>query len=79
MPFDWADPFDLDSQLTEDERQVRDTARFFGVDSRTADGLVNHTLMTAVIAADGRIARLLPSNDWRPDDLFEVVRRTAIH
>jgi glutaryl-CoA dehydrogenase len=25
--FDWADPFDLESQLTEDERLVRDTAR----------------------------------------------------
>ena len=29
MPFDWADPFDLDSQLTDDERQVRDTARAY--------------------------------------------------
>jgi glutaryl-CoA dehydrogenase len=27
--FDWADPFDLDSQLSEDERQVRDTARAY--------------------------------------------------
>ncbi|HEV2000527.1 MAG TPA: acyl-CoA dehydrogenase [Xanthobacteraceae bacterium] len=27
--FDWADPFDLESQLSEDERQVRDTARAY--------------------------------------------------
>src|SRR6202521_751982 len=27
--FDWAAPFDLESQLTEDERQVRDTARAY--------------------------------------------------
>ncbi len=26
LPFDWADPFDLDDQLTADERLVRDTA-----------------------------------------------------
>ena len=26
LPFDWADPFDLEHQLTEDERLVRDTA-----------------------------------------------------
>ena len=26
-PFDWADAFDLDGQLTEEERLVRDTAR----------------------------------------------------
>ncbi len=25
--FDWADPFDLESQLSEEERAVRDTAR----------------------------------------------------
>ena len=25
--FDWADPFELEHQLTEDERMVRDTAR----------------------------------------------------
>jgi len=27
--FDWADPLDLESQLSEDERQVRDTARAY--------------------------------------------------
>ena len=27
--FNWADPFDLESQLSEDERQVRDTARAY--------------------------------------------------
>ena len=27
--FDWADPFDLESQLTEDERMVRDTAQAY--------------------------------------------------
>jgi glutaryl-CoA dehydrogenase len=30
--FDWADPFDLESQLTEEERQVRDTARAYAQD-----------------------------------------------
>uniref|UniRef100_UPI00325FCF72 acyl-CoA dehydrogenase family protein n=1 Tax=Sphingomonas sp. TaxID=28214 RepID=UPI00325FCF72 len=26
QPFDWADPFDLEHQLTDEERLVRDTA-----------------------------------------------------
>ena len=30
--FNWEDPFDLDSQLTEDERMVRDTARNYAQD-----------------------------------------------
>jgi glutaryl-CoA dehydrogenase len=28
-PFNWADPFDLESQLTEEERMIRDAARAF--------------------------------------------------
>src|SRR6202000_2568336 len=30
--FDWADPLDLESELTEDERMVRDTARGYAQD-----------------------------------------------
>lgn len=29
VPFNWADPFDLESQLTEDERMIRDAAHGF--------------------------------------------------
>jgi len=29
VPFNWEDPFDLDGQLTEDERMIRDAARAF--------------------------------------------------
>ncbi|MFZ5692849.1 MAG: acyl-CoA dehydrogenase [Pseudomonadota bacterium] len=31
-PFNWEDPFDLESQLTEEERMVRDTARGYAQD-----------------------------------------------
>ena len=29
IPFNWEDPFDLESQLTEDERMIRDAAHGF--------------------------------------------------
>ena len=29
VPFDWADPLDLESQLSEEERMIRDAARAF--------------------------------------------------
>ena len=29
LPFDWADPFALDAQLSDEERMVRDTAEGF--------------------------------------------------
>jgi glutaryl-CoA dehydrogenase len=32
MPFDWADPLDLESQLSEEERMIRDAARGFAQD-----------------------------------------------
>ncbi len=37
--FDWADPFALDDQLTEDERMIRDTARAYA-DDRLAPRIV---------------------------------------
>ncbi|MDQ3075141.1 MAG: acyl-CoA dehydrogenase family protein, partial [Pseudomonadota bacterium] len=33
LPFDWADAFDLDHQLTDEERMVRDTAEAYAQDS----------------------------------------------
>ncbi len=33
LPFDWTDPFDLDHQLTDEERMVRDTAEAYAQDS----------------------------------------------
>src|SRR5262249_60380193 len=32
IPFDWQDPLDLESELSEDERMVRDTARDYAQD-----------------------------------------------
>ena len=32
LPFDWADPFDLNQQLTDEERLVRDTAEAYAQD-----------------------------------------------
>ena len=29
VPFNWEDPFDLETQLTEDERMIRDSARAY--------------------------------------------------
>ena len=55
-------------------QQIEEAARFFGVDYRAEQGLVTHTLATAVIGPDGRIARMFASNSWLPGELFDVVR-----
>ena len=38
--FDWADPFLLDDQLTDDERMIRDTARAYA-DDRLAPRIID--------------------------------------
>jgi glutaryl-CoA dehydrogenase len=44
VPFDWADPFDIDSQLSGEERMIRDAAR----------GFAQGTLQPRVIEAFGK-------------------------
>ena len=44
VPFDWADPFDLDDQLSDEERMIRDAAR----------GFAQATLQPRVIEAFGK-------------------------
>jgi protein SCO1/2 len=55
--------------------QIEDAATFFGVDYRAEGGAIAHTLTTSVVSRDGRILRVFGSNAWRPDDLYDVVRR----
>lgn len=67
--------FDQWTLATGTAGQIEDVVRFFGVGSRAESGFVTHTLMTAVVSHDGRVMRLFESNSWRPDEVYEVVRR----
>ena len=69
-----ANRFDRWTLATGTPAQVEEVAQFFGVTARAEGGLVTHTLSTAVVGHDGRIMRLFPSNSWRPDELYDVVR-----
>jgi protein SCO1/2 len=70
------DPFGQWTLATGTAGQVDDVASYFGVASRADGGLVTHTLATAVVSHDGRVVRTFASNSWRPDDVFDVVRRS---
>lgn len=70
-----ADRFDQWTLATGTASQIGDLARFFGVGFRPEAGVITHTLMTAVVGADGRVMRVFPSNSWTPDELFERVRQ----
>ena len=56
-------------------RQIEEVARFFGVGYQPEGGVVTHTLSTAVVSHDGRVMQTFAANAWRPEELYDVVRR----
>ncbi|WP_294123997.1 acyl-CoA dehydrogenase [Sphingomonas sp.] len=61
LPFDWADPFDLDHQLTDEERMVRDTAEAFAQDSlqpRVTEAYLNENFDREIMREMGNLGLL---------------------
>jgi glutaryl-CoA dehydrogenase len=59
--FDWQDPFNLDAQLTADERMVRDTARAYAQDKlapRVQDAFRNEKTDPSIFAEMGELGLL---------------------
>ena len=71
LPFDWADPFALDAQLTDEERMVRDTAEAYRAGEAAAAGdqrLSRRALRPRDHDRDGRARparRDHPARIWR--------------
>lgn len=62
--FDWADPFLLDDQLSEDERMIRDTARAYAQDKlapRIIDAFANETTDPEIFREMGALGLLGPT------------------
>ncbi|MDB5695453.1 MAG: acyl-CoA dehydrogenase [Sphingomonas bacterium] len=63
-PFDWADPFLLDEQLSDDERMVRDSARAYAQDRlapRIVDAFQHETSDPAIFREMGELGLLGPT------------------
>ncbi|PXA98075.1 acyl-CoA dehydrogenase [Nostoc sp. 3335mG] len=63
-PFDWADPFLLDSQLKDEERMIRDTARDYAQDRlapRVIDAFANETTDPEIFREMGALGLLGPT------------------
>ncbi len=59
--FDWADPFRLDAQLTEDERMIRDSARDFATNvllPRVTDAYLSETTDPGLFREMGKFGLL---------------------
>jgi glutaryl-CoA dehydrogenase len=62
--FDWADPFLLDDQLTDDERMIRDTAHAYAQDRlapRIIDAFANEVTDPAIFREMGELGLLGPT------------------
>jgi glutaryl-CoA dehydrogenase len=61
LPFDWADPFDLNHQLTDEERMVRDTAGAYAQDSlqpRVTEAYLNENFDREILREMGNLGLL---------------------
>ncbi len=59
--------------LTGTEEEVRAVAESFGLVYWAEDGSITHTVATAVIGRDGRLAAMIDSAGYRPDQLLALV------
>jgi glutaryl-CoA dehydrogenase len=61
LPFDWADPFDLDSQLTDEEKLVRDTAEGYAQEKlqpRVTEAYLNESFDRGILSEMGELGLL---------------------
>jgi protein SCO1/2 len=66
--------FDQWEFATGTTEQVRNAAAFFGLSYWTEGGQVVHTLATALISPDGKVAKIYPGNEWQPDEVVADLR-----
>ena len=61
LPFDWADPYDLDSQLTDEEKLVRDTAEGYAQEKlqpRVTEAYLNESFDRTILKEMGELGLL---------------------
>jgi protein SCO1/2 len=78
----YAARFDADPKmwrfLTGKTADVRRVCAFFGVESYLDEGLVNHSLHTAVIDRHGRLVANVEGNQFTPEQLGDLILETLM-
>lgn len=68
-----ADP-DLWSFITGEADALKNLARAFGIVSRSNQGLLDHSLTTALIDPDGKVVKTWTGNRWQADQVLDLIR-----
>lgn len=59
------------------KEQVKGVARFFGLQYFPENDQIVHGLRTAIIAPDGKVAKVYRGNEWKPAEVLEDLQRIA--
>jgi protein SCO1 len=55
--------------------QVKEMAQFFGLRYFPEKDQIIHGLKTAIVAPDGKVAKVYTGNDWKPEDVISDLKR----
>ncbi len=62
---------------TGSKEQVKAVATYFGMQYWTEGDQIIHSLRTAVIGPDGKLLKLYPGNEWKPEDILSELHSIA--
>ena len=55
--------------------EVKKAAQFFGMNYWPEKGQIIHSLRTAIITPDGKVAKVYRGNEWKPEEVLEDLER----
>ena len=57
--------------------QVKEIAQYFGLTYFPENDQIRHSLRTAIVGADGKVAKVYNGNEWKPEDVVEDLRKSV--
>jgi protein SCO1 len=54
--------------------EVKAIAKFFGLQYEPKSDQIVHSLVTAIVSPDGRVAKIYSFNEWKPADVLNDLR-----
>jgi protein SCO1 len=60
------------------EQQVKEIAQYFGLRYFPDNDQIIHGLRTVIVGPDGKVVKVYTGNDWKPEDVVEELKKTAV-
>ena len=59
------------------EDQVKEIAQYFGLRYFPENNEIIHSLRTAIITPDGKVAKVYTGNEWKPEEVVEELKKSV--